>query len=528
LLYYRGDNSRGSNGGFKEKKMKNIFKTASVLFVLAFFASCSSNNDQATVRIDLNNSQKSIINTASKAIAPGAPSDITEFIITVTGSGLAEKSDVYPSSTTQVTLDIPAGKNRTITVTANAKTTSYTGSVTKDLKAGKSYDLLITMKASTEELPETSPKVTLNLTFPGGLNVTSLGIGSCTVTITGTGIAAPVTQTFTPGTPFTVPRGTARTFSLRLPVNPNAGAVLNWTGAATQDVLNDAVTVNITPHIDQVKLLVPDTQHNRVVQINDMNANTTGTDWMIYNTGSGSVYPSDVDFDSRGRIYIANTGEGTLDFVQRMDDINNTKPKSIYRTSGTGAIALAVDRINDIVYFATSSGEFFWTDLDATKVYSLSIKNFTGGNYFSSVTGIDTDSAGYLYISGSGNNVQGVFKVSTSGTVVASYSMELEPQDVICKNSYIYITDTSNFQIIQLNSANLTNPVMYGQSFQTDSPGNFYRPYHFISSINGNFRVTDTNNGYARSVVSRIVSFNDISGNGWSTFTPTGGESFSF
>ena len=117
-------------------------------------------------------------------------------------------------------------------------------------------------------------------------------------------------------------------------------------------------TVALEPRFSGGRILVPDPLNERLVQLNA----PEGTDWT--NAGweqisgsalppgfSDSFHPMDVDFDSRGRIYIANAGPAA---IIRLSDIQADSVE-VFEFDGLFSRALAIDRETDTVYFELSS-----------------------------------------------------------------------------------------------------------------------------------------------------------------------------
>ncbi|HDP80295.1 MAG TPA: hypothetical protein ENN21_05570, partial [Spirochaetes bacterium] len=94
------------------------------------------------------------------------------------------------------------------------------------------------------------------------------------------------------------PAGNKRTFLVIARIDPSdPRAVLAYGGSATVSLKGgDDITLNIQMKTYETKLVIPDYNNTRVVQIDDM----SGAGWSVFETGSN--YPSDVTVDGQGRI----------------------------------------------------------------------------------------------------------------------------------------------------------------------------------------------------------------------------------
>ncbi len=327
---------------------------------------------------------------------------------------------------------------------------------------------------------------------------------------------------------FNVPAGPAREFTVTAQVAPgDPSAALSFIGSTTADLDAGAtVTLSITMGLYETKLLIPDQLNYRIIQIDDL----TGTGW-VAKTGndightSPSVIPSDVDFDALGRIYIANHGYSTgEDVVIRINNINDTAGIQIQSYSGNAIKAVAVDRINHMVYFAHDS-QVFRTDYDGNN-----IKNDFNMTGILSINGLAVDEEGYLYIAhgtaGAAPTVSKYNPNSGNGGITATYTTGLQyPNDVIVKNEYVYILDYDNSfpydssRIVQLNK-DLQYVTQLADN-GSGSTGDFLGPQRFAAILNRRFYICDDDGNDYNQANERILAFDDMLGSNWEFFVPS-------
>jgi len=125
-----------------------------------------------------------------------------------------------------------------------------------------------------------------------------------------------------------IPEGNDRTFELT--VNTGSaykGTIATFFGTATADISTNGAVVTLNMGIGSTKIVIPDKNNNRIVQINDM----TGVGWST-RTWSDFKYPydynfepSDIDIDKNGNIYIANNaGDGSYSGILKIPSIEFT------------------------------------------------------------------------------------------------------------------------------------------------------------------------------------------------------------
>jgi len=287
----------------------------------------------------------------------------------------------------------------------------------------------------------------------------------------------------------------------------------------------------------ETKIVIPDpgpssSPNNRIIQINDI----SGAGYTIKTGASigflGSFMPWDIDFDARGRIYIATNGFATGECrVIRLNNTNSTSYSLVADNNLSGIIALAVDRIRNYVYFspsnpATATYGFRRCNLDGTGM--TVVLTVTGVDTIQTVTGMDVDSSGMLYISGSNSLGQPrIFQYDpVAQTVTRVYTTNLNgPEDVRVISPYIYVANANggaNLKILQLDG-NLQFVAGYGSQVAIPpdtNPGQFYGPRHFVAIRNDSLIIMDDYS--APTNADKLVSITNILGAGWTTLPTTG------
>jgi len=327
-----------------------------------------------------------------------------------------------------------------------------------------------------------------------------------------------------------VPAGVDRQFEL-LAYPSSASAAISFKGTATVDLAAGETTeIVLTMDLNETKLLIPDNKNNRIVQIDDMG----GGGWKeITDTDISyppDLAPYDIDFDSQGRIYIAiYTADSLKDFIIRIDDLDAVTYTPIIMGKGSPCVALAADRKNGYLYYATS-GALYRCNLDGTGDVSRAIN--VGVDQIQTIRGMAVGENGMLYIAGM--NVGGLNRIFLydpfAENVDAIYFTDInEAWDVLVKPSYIYIANRNGpagNKIIQLDT-DLGFIAAYGNESPAvdDIPGNFYGPKRFLAILNRKIAILDEaswNDPPLFFQGDRLVSIGDLAGTGWTTYGQTG------
>ena len=86
------------------------------------------------------------------------PSDIGSYTLLISGHGMATIENVYSAGTTEIVIEIPAGDDRLIELTANigaasvSAALSFIGSTIEDLAAGETIDVILNMVINETKL----------------------------------------------------------------------------------------------------------------------------------------------------------------------------------------------------------------------------------------------------------------------------------------------------------------------------------------------------------------------------------------
>jgi hypothetical protein len=341
-------------------------------------------------------------------------------------------------------------------------------------------------------------------------------ISSLTLNITGDGMTT-ITKSYTPPIPDTitineVPSGSSRTFEV-LAYTPSA----TLRGAATRDLASGAtVTIPISMGLYETKIVIPD--RARIVQIDDVAEPGTVISRDATFFSISSLAPYDVDFDSSGRIYFANNDFSVNGGIFRIEDINDNSADILVGSAITSLCSVKVDRVNNLIYYATSTALYRH---DLTTATPLTIS--AGVEIINTIRGMAFVNSSTMFIAGLNASAQPrVFNYNpTTQQVVATYSTYLAlPWDVIFKAPYIYIANLSgagiNSQIIQLNT-DFTLPIGFGQNvdISNTTSGNFYGPRRFLATLNRKITIIDDDNGLN---LDKLISIDDISGTNWTTY----------
>ncbi len=291
------------------------------------------------------------------------------------------------------------------------------------------------------------------------------------------------------------------------------------------DLLNvDDADITITFALYKTKIIIPDAENNRVVQIDDMSgAGWTELNWnnlVSSSTESGFSFayefePYDIDFDSQGRIYIANyaqngdTGEGVL----RIDDINDTVYDNII---SLGMSSIAIDRANGWLYYSTS----FNPDLKRSNLEGVLDTDYSSVVNPSSVSGLAVDETGMVYATllYEGNDVMKFDPENPIDKTVVWVSGY--PEDVIVKTSYAYVVDSEMYTLRTYAVEDLKEGEPYGSQDDgnlPDNPGEFFGPRRFVAPVNKKLYIID-HNMFNR----KLAALEGSTGAGWETYGTAG------
>ncbi|HPV41664.1 MAG TPA: hypothetical protein PKX40_10830 [Spirochaetota bacterium] len=327
----------------------------------------------------------------------------------------------------------------------------------------------------------------------------------------------------------TVPSGSLRQFEVIAYVAPgDLSAASSFRGTAVANLpAGETVTVPVPMGLYETKIVVPDSGNNRLVILDTMSS------WRAQLTtltadGQDSISltgPRDVDFDSRGRIYIA------YEFaIVRCDNIAGENYRFIYNVSSP--VAVAVDRANNIVYLATGTA-LYRTTLDGTALPALSAAGINN------ISGMDVAADGTLIITGFNiSYFNAVFRYDPeanggSGAIVNELIYQdsdillTSVTDVQVKPSGIYVLqpqDAGDNRILRL-AVNPDSTLRVAAHGTDPLFGTLSNAGHFTSINNSGFFILEK--PYSP-VNSRLIYIRDISGFGWSEITGSGSDLFNF
>ncbi len=357
---------------------------------------------------------------------------------------------------------------------------------------------------------------------------------SILVRVTGADIGA-VEESFGPYSTISmnVPAGTLRVFEVTAivaPGDPSAAASFKGTASANCPA-GQTVNVPVVMGLNETKIVVPDPFDNifysirRLIQINDM----TGAGWTEIQGSdigfAGTFRPWAVDFDARGRIYIANNAGAGSDVVIRINNMNDPACVTLGDGSNNPIVAVAVDRIRNHVYYATNPLLLKRCNLDGTNDITLAT---TIGVVIETITGLDIGSEWntiyFRYDNGSRPNEYSVMirYCSRSRRHIQPYLDN--PSDVEVRFPYIYVANAEgdNYKILQL-SSDLQYVAGYGSQAlvgTNTNPGMFYDPRRFVGIRNNALIIIDD---YSPSYdYDKLVSLQGMNGIGWTTYGSEG------
>jgi hypothetical protein len=308
----------------------------------------------------------------------------------------------------------------------------------------------------------------------------------------------------------TVPSGLARTFTL-LENTPSVTLI----GETTVDLApGETKNIALTPTAGASQIIAPDNYKSRLTQISDM----SGTGWTTLSiTGA-----YDVDFDDQGRIYVSTGGS-----IVQYGDITGYNPVTI--ASGTGTYRpLALDRARGLLYYTGTDGAgaptLFRKQVTPTLGTVEDSIPLTSVIASPAVAGIAVDSDGFLYLANYPPAI--VLKIDlstfTSPGVVKSYSggMLSSPRDVLINGSYVYVSDYVGKQVVRL-----TKDLQWVDSISGQGSDSFLGPQQFVAILNKPITVIDEPGSGSGD---RLVSFNDMTGAGWQTYSGPPTDPFMF
>ena len=345
------------------------------------------------------------------------------------------------------------------------------------------------------------------------------------VRVTGADIGV-IEQTFPPAdsVSLSVPAGDLRTFEVTATVAPyNSDVLGTYSAAETFSGVSRAnlpagasVSVPVLMKLGSSKIIVPDYYSNRLVIMKNMGEVLTTLGYVFLPAATQLASPRDVDFDARGRIYIADGNA-----VYRCDDMSGDNAIIIYN----GAVqAVAVDRDHDFVYLASGTS-ILRRNLDGTTPSSP--PGTVPSGLLISINGLDVGPDGDLLVSGlDGLNYNwGIFKIDGSAAgagVIASYSnasLMSVPYDIQSQGGAIFVLNprgTPDTYLLQFADGPGSTFTLTG-SGPLPAIGAFSNAGHFSAVRSDGLIIQDKQ--YTPISQSVIVFVMSATGLGWTTYT---------
>jgi hypothetical protein len=330
-----------------------------------------------------------------------------------------------------------------------------------------------------------------------------------------------------------IPEGNDRTFELTVGTGPAyTGTIATFKGTATADINTDGAVVTLNMGVGSTKIVVPDYNNNRIVQIDDMSgAGWASATWSDLGFTSDTDFnPYDVALDRNGSIYIANNDSGGLyGGIYRYNSIEFTSgiplPPSFYcdaSEQNAPLTAVAIDHKNSRVYGIASNIVYYWDLIGLPGAYT-EFKNPMIGP----ISALAVDIDGNVYIGGDDGNSQGwINKYDLNGNLGSSASSFLfndGVSDITILNDEVYATinwgsSGARIEKFDLNTLDHTTaPFSYGTfSVNPTNAGEFLGPYNFLATMNDKLTMIDYYNPEVP--FARLISFDDILGTGWTEY----------
>lgn len=307
-------------------------------------------------------------------------------------------------------------------------------------------------------------------------------------------------------------------------------------------------SLQVEMKLDEMRLVIPDygggSYAGKLVMIDSI----SGGNRISRNAadiGLTALYPYDVDFDSRGRIYFANRYADAAGGVYRMDDMNSSLASGtcVPLVSSVSVQSIAIDRSRNMLYYLMSSTPYTVYRLNLSGGLAEPLFDITIRGYGTFNTICVDETSGYIYfnwryVTGSGTmDVIYCYNPNTEvpGVVISYPSPPYATHDLIVKNGYLYAsyTNWSDYGIATpppgLSKApyivrlpldlqtNITPPVYLSGRPGAADP--FLGPREFIAVTNRKLYFIDEVG--TDDSTDRIISFDDITGSGWNAYVNT-------
>lgn len=274
-------------------------------------------NVDATLAVTMGIQYSSV--TLVPSFGSSTPPGITSYKVSasVTEAGITIPLVTAQEFTPDTAVQIPTGPKRDIIITAVTLAGDFSGTAAlQDIPAG-SLSLPVSMAALYTN-------VAVNPLFPAGTPAVNRN-GVFTLTIRA-GSSIVVTQEIMPGNSIQVPAGDGKDIEV-IANTPSVYFRGTLSNVALTANSSQSIDVNLT--LFETKLLIPDLQNNRLVQVENMSgtgwAEKTFSDFVdpvaLPSYGFG---PYSFDFDSLGRIYLALRPSDYNVCIIMFNNINDT------------------------------------------------------------------------------------------------------------------------------------------------------------------------------------------------------------
>lgn len=207
-----------------------------------------------------------------------------------------------------------------------------------------------------------------------------------------------------------VPSGPLRRFEVTVYVGPyDPDNLLTWTAAysfrgvtSVNLPAGTSVSIPVLMSLHETKIVVPDRLNNRIVQF-DNPANASET-WF---TSEGILYPTEIDFDARGRILFVNNPGGANN-IYRMESIFGMGQPCLLSDETNDIVSIAVDRKRNLLYYATDdhAGTVALKRVNLLMIPESAVwyMDIPETPVFTAITALDVADDGSLYIAGVDDN----------------------------------------------------------------------------------------------------------------------------
>ena len=351
-------------------------------------------------------------------------------------------------------------------------------------------------------------------------------IESITLTISGPGIKE-ITKTFPPTVnrlTTRIPAGRDRFIEIQLKT-PSATLI----GSAKLDLKPmSQETIRLDMSLYRTRLIMPDFQNRRVIQLDNMNgAGGKLLKGPKIGMTVANFRPYDIDYDNRGRIYIANLGSSTpYRRVLRVNNINGSGLHAYPTGPAPGIVCLTIDRENGILYMSNGS-TLRRMPLDGSTSQGMTIT--AGVAAIGTIRGMSVDSKlGLLFIAGADNGLPTdmIFRYNISSqTVVDTVSANMDkPWDILIKGKYIFVTNRDGAPGKRLiralkNFTSFTSAGYDASGGMDTSPGAMYGLRRFVAPLNDRITMIDDD---PTADFDKLVMIDNIQGGHWKTFPANG------